>query len=191
MEQELYRYYMTQRPFMPGAQPLEGLVDRKDLDPQDMIPEIGRGAWAVLTYSRNLTGKELHDYELTPADKGYTLTNAQETDTTALFQEMYSGSWYTITGCAGDPAEWIKGYQEMMAEKEIGVPVRWVKFYGYQMNRELGLTGANRYQNGLKFLAFPLDGLDIGKLAAFKLNMRDRWFDDIVDNNLAREEELV
>ena len=36
-------------------------------------------------------------------------------------------------------------------------------------------------------MAFPLDGLDVNKLAMFKLQMRDRWFDDIVDNNARRE----
>ena len=32
-----------------------------------------------------------------------------------------------------------------------------------------------------------LDGLDVGKLAIFKLQMGDRWFDDVVDNDLRRE----
>ena len=49
------------------------------------------------------------------------------------------------------------------------------------------LSNDNRYPDDITFLAFPLDGLDIGKLAMFKLKMGDRWFDDIIDNNADRE----
>lgn len=31
-------------------------------------------------------------------------------------------------------------------------------------------------------LMFPLDGLNVGKLAMFKIRFGVRWFDDIVDN---------
>lgn len=63
-----FLYYMTQRPTMPGAMPKADLTDICELDPTATIPEINRGAYAVLTYSRPLTYQEIHDYELTPAD---------------------------------------------------------------------------------------------------------------------------
>lgn len=63
-----FLYYMTQRPAMPGAMPKADLTDICELDPAATIPEINRGAYAVLTYSRPLTYQEIHDYELTPAD---------------------------------------------------------------------------------------------------------------------------
>ena len=107
----------------------------------------------------------------------------------ADFEKMYSGSWYTITGAAEDE-EWQRGYQEMFDELGIGTISRWVSFSGAEMNSHYGLTDANAYPDGLHFLAFPLDGLDIGKLAAFKLRMRDRWFDDIVDNDVARQRQI-
>ena len=71
----------------------------------------------------------------------------------------------------------------------IGVPKKFNTWTGKEMNDEYKLTGDNRYRNDLNFLAFSLDGLNIGKLAIFKLHMGDRWFDDIVDNNARREEE--
>lgn len=42
----------------------------------------------------------------------------------------------------------------------------------------------NEFKNDLKFLAFPLDGLNVGKLAMFKLKMGDRWSDDIIANSI-------
>lgn len=77
----MHKYYMTQRPPMPGAMPKLGLVDIQDLDPNEIIPEIGKGAYALLTYSQSLNGKAICDYELTPYGqqrseiyKGYELT---------------------------------------------------------------------------------------------------------------------
>ena len=55
------------------------------------------------------------------------------------------------------------------------------------LNDEFNLTGTNRYPDDLHCLAFSLNGLDIGKLAMFKLDWGDRWFDDIVDNDRRRE----
>ena len=43
--------------------------------------------------------------------------------------------------------------------------------------------GVNKFRPGVNFLAFPLDGLDINKLAILRLQMGDRWFDDMVDNS--------
>ena len=55
------------------------------------------------------------------------------------------------------------------------------------MNRYYKLTGTNAYPRDIHFLAFPMDGLNVGKLSMFKLRMDDRWFDDIVANNAVRE----
>ena len=64
----MYRYYMTQRPAMPGAMPKKGLDMIEDRDPDDIIPNLGKGAYAVITYTRKLTEQEISDYELTPYD---------------------------------------------------------------------------------------------------------------------------
>ena len=110
-------------------------------------------------------------------------------NTTELFQMAYEGSYYTITGCGGDLKDWKDGYEQLLAEKKIGKPRAWYDFTGADMNAEYGLTGNNAYPDDLRFLCFPLDGLDIGRLIVFKLIAADRWFDDIVDNNRRREEE--
>lgn len=104
-----------------------------------------------------------------------------------VLRKAYEGSYYTIIGAGGDLEEWKKGYSGLLAEKKIGSVSEWVSFRGSAVNEEFGLTGDNRYDHGLTFLAFPLDGLDVGKLAIFKLQMGDRWFDDVVDNDLRRE----
>lgn len=60
-----YIYYMTQRPPMPGAMPSKGLETIDEYERPRYIPEIEHTAWAMLTYSRELTEKEVKGYELT------------------------------------------------------------------------------------------------------------------------------
>jgi hypothetical protein len=38
------------------------------------------------------------------------------------------------------------------------------------------------FASDLTFMFFPLDGLNVGKLAMFKMQMQARWFDDVIDN---------
>lgn len=106
------------------------------------------------------------------------------------FEKMYAGSWYTITGVGGDEQEFKDGYQDLLTKAGIGTIREWVAFTGDEMNRYYGLTDTNAYPYDLHFLAFPLDGMDVGKLAMFKLQMQDRWFDDIVANNAVRQREI-
>lgn len=113
-----------------------------------------------------------------------------ETNNT-LFNNAYEGSYYTIIGCGGDLNDWKVGYEELLAKEGVGKPKEWHSFTGADMNDEYSLTGENRYPDDLTFLCFPLDGLDIGKLAMFKLRMGDRWFDDIVNNDSRREAEML
>ena len=103
------------------------------------------------------------------------------------FDKFYKGSYYTIVGVGGNLKEWKEGYQKMFDEKNIGTIKGWKTFKGKDLNDYYNLTGDNRYPQNLTFLAFPLTGLDISKLAIFKIKMRDCWFDDAIDNNLTRE----
>ena len=107
--------------------------------------------------------------------------------TNELFLSAYRGSWYTITGCGGDLDEWMTGYNKLLGEQGIGTDPEWHSFTGREYNEFFGTHGDNRYPDDLVFLCFPIDGLKVGKLAMFKLMMGDRWFDDIVDNDLRRE----
>ena len=107
------------------------------------------------------------------------------------FEKMYKGSYYTIIGCGGNLEEWKDGYNKMLNGRGIGAPTEWIHFTGKEMNEEYSLKGDNAYPDDLNFLAFSLEGLDIGKLAIFKLEeAMDRWFDDIVDNNRSKQEEM-
>jgi len=63
---ELYRYYCIHRPAVPGAIP-RGIVNITDCDPQEYIPEIGQGAYSIVSYDHPLTKKEVWEYELTEA----------------------------------------------------------------------------------------------------------------------------
>ena len=107
-----------------------------------------------------------------------------------IFTAAYNGSFYTITGCGGNLDEWTNGYCRLLKEKGVGEPEGVITFRGKDMNMEYGLTGDNAYPDGLTFLMFPLTGLNMGRLAIFKILMSDRWFDDIVDNNRRRQETI-
>ena len=104
------------------------------------------------------------------------------------FIKFYEGSYYTITGCGGNIDDWIVGYCNLLGREGIGSDICFIHFTGKDYNEAFHLTGNNRYPDDLNFLCFPLEGIrDIGKLAMFKITMGDRWFDDIVDNDLRRE----
>lgn len=103
-----------------------------------------------------------------------------------IFEHLYENSAYTIIGVDGIQ-EWIEGVTKLLEQESIGTPTLWYTFLGEDMNEFYSLTGSNRYPDDLHFLAFDIIGLDIGKLAMFKLVHRDRWFDDIVDNNAIAE----
>lgn len=104
-----------------------------------------------------------------------------------ILEEAYKGSYYTIIGAGGDINEWKNGYSDMLKQQDIGNISNWIEFTGKDMNEEFMLEGYNKYPDNLHFLAFSLVGLNITKLALFKLQMGDRWFDDIVDNLTAND----
>lgn len=58
----LYRYYLPHRPPMPGAIPKDGLIRTASFDYMQSFGGIGCWGWAE--YSRQLTEKEIYDYEL-------------------------------------------------------------------------------------------------------------------------------
>ena len=74
---KMYSYYMTQRPPMPGAMPTEGLEFIDENTQLRFINEIGREAYARLTYNRELTDKEITDYELVPLFYDVQLTRTE------------------------------------------------------------------------------------------------------------------
>lgn len=106
-----------------------------------------------------------------------------------ILNEAYKGNYYTIIGCGGDLNEWKEGYAQLLKKEGIGTIRHWIEFTGADMNSVYGLTGDNAYQPDLQFLAFRLEeDMNIPILSILKLALRDRWFNDIVDNNLRHQE---
>ncbi len=110
----------------------------------------------------------------------------------ADLQKAYDGSWYCIAGAGGDLQEWVTGYGDMLKEQEIGAPSAWFQTNGAAVNRFAEkknggeLVARDAFPDDLTILLFPLDGLAVGGLALFKLQMADRWFDDVVENMRVR-----
>lgn len=97
----------------------------------------------------------------------------------------YVGSFYFIAGCGGDIQEWIDGYEKLLEEEDIGKPIRWYQTTGATINRYAGdipCPDRDYFQEDLTCLLFPLNDLNVGKLAMFKLRMEDRWFNDVINN---------
>jgi hypothetical protein len=111
-------------------------------------------------------------------------------DTKAQFDEMYKGSYYTIVGC-DNVQEYEDAYKQMLRDAGLPEPIRWVSFTGQSMNAIYQLIGEDAYPDDLNFLAFSLNGMGSngGKLALFRLQNGDSWFDDIVDNNARAQDD--
>lgn len=114
------------------------------------------------------------------------MTDIQFADVADL-KAAYEGSYYFIAG-TGDPLEeWVSGYEGLLKEQEIGTPTKWLKTNGATINT-FADSGAHfiqprdRFAGDLTCLLFPLDGLHGGRLAMFKIQMQDRWFDDVIQN---------
>lgn len=58
-----YVYYSTQRPIGPGTFPKEGMVTFRNYSRRTPIYGVGM-VWGFLYYNRELTIKEMADYEL-------------------------------------------------------------------------------------------------------------------------------
>ena len=50
----MYTYYLIRRPAMPGTCP-GGIAELENFDYRKYVPEIGRDAWAKVSYKRELT----------------------------------------------------------------------------------------------------------------------------------------
>ena len=59
---KVYRYYCRFRPPMPGAIPRKGLVEVASFDGPQTLD--GIRTWGYAEYNRELTDREIADYEL-------------------------------------------------------------------------------------------------------------------------------
>lgn len=100
------------------------------------------------------------------------------TATDADLTDLQASNAYTILGCGGDLADWVTGYEDYLRGAGIATPTAWYSTTGAALNGLKQTELRDPLPNDLVVLLFPLTGLDIGKLAIFKLRMEDRWLDD-------------
>ena len=62
-----YKYYCVHRPPMPGAIPNRGIIEIKDNDRRERMEGSPCDVWGYVVYDRELTEKEISDYELLKA----------------------------------------------------------------------------------------------------------------------------
>lgn len=58
------KYYSLLRPIGIGTHPKEGIIEFKNYDYRTYIPNIDHEAWGELWYGRELTEKEVNNYDL-------------------------------------------------------------------------------------------------------------------------------
>lgn len=100
-------------------------------------------------------------------------------------QQAYDGWYYTILGAGGDLDEWMEGLDEILDKEEgIGKVKQWYHTTGKVLNDKWNLREDYRFKDDLSILMFDYTGMNVGKLAIFKLRAGDRWFTDIIDNSV-------
>lgn len=106
--------------------------------------------------------------------------------TTDNIQMAYDKWFYTIVGAGGDLNDWMDGIQKALDKFKIGKVKQWYFTKGKVLNDKWNLTGTERFNDDLTFLMFDYEGMNVGKLAMFKIKAGDRWFTDIIDNSVRR-----
>lgn len=100
---------------------------------------------------------------------------------------LYKQSALTFEGLSVDTEEERQQVIDWLLENNVNVDnLTFNVIKGKLMNDVYCLTGRNRYPARLSIVS--LTGIDTSKLVVARMRVGGRWFDDIVDNNLAREE---
>lgn len=111
----------------------------------------------------------------------YTITNIT---TKEELDNLYAHSALTIEGLAEDSisdfVDWLVSNTDIMTENLVVYVIK-----GKVMNDNYNLTGNNRYPDDLTLVSVV--DIDLMKVTIKRFEIDARWFDDIVDNNAARE----
>ena len=103
-------------------------------------------------------------------------------------KELYDDSALTMEGLNADEDN-LKAFADWL--EEHGCKMKTDDFYvikGALMNRFYHLTGDNAYKDELTIVCIKLSDLsDVHKIVTARFEIGGRWFDDVVENNLARE----
>lgn len=94
-------------------------------------------------------------------------------------EDLAKKDYYVILGAGGDIRDWTNGYQEMFDKEGIGRIKEWGTFSGREFNKAFGITDG--LGDSLTLLVISLEGLDVGRLALFRLRMQDRWSTDLIE----------
>ena len=104
--------------------------------------------------------------------------------------ELYNSSAFTFIGLESSDEslngliDWIKEYSE------VSNPLNVFITSGSTMNREYNLSGSNRYDNNLTIVSIKNQDIkQLMRVVVPRFEIGARWFDDIVNNDLWREEE--
>lgn len=111
------------------------------------------------------------------------------TTTTDDLWALYNDSAWTWEGMSTE-AKNLQSIIDWFAKN--GCPLKRNEFYlttGEQLNSfNKCLTGSNAYPNDLNIVSIFLDNItNVEKLYELKFQVGARWFDDICENNWARE----
>ena len=119
----------------------------------------------------------------------YEVTEVKKNDE-EIFQHLYEQSSLTFEGTTLDDENlgWLMNWFVENDFLPEGAHLTIFNIKGKTMNDYYELTGRNRYPAKLNIISIPLDQLEnIGPLAIARFQLGGRWFDDVVDNNAARE----
>lgn len=109
----------------------------------------------------------------------YTIENVT---TKEQLDKLYNNSAFTIEGLAEesivDLLNWLKENTTFKTENPVVYLTK-----GYVMNLAYDLTGNKAYNNDLSIVS--IIDIDLFKIALKRFSVGGRWFDDIVDNNIA------
>jgi len=104
--------------------------------------------------------------------------------------ELYNSSAFTLIGLESSDEsingliDWIKKYSEVSNPLNIFITS------GSTMNKEYNLSGENMYKNNLTIVSIKNQDIkQLMRIVVPRFEIGGRWFDDIVNNDLWREEE--
>lgn len=106
-------------------------------------------------------------------------------------KELVNNSAFTWEGMSADNDNLKAIVEDLKANTNIILPVHFYVFDGRTMNRMYGLTENNAYPDNLTFISIDLDNWSkLGNLPFYKMQVGARWLDDIVDNNMVRQNNI-
>lgn len=118
-------------------------------------------------------------------------TNKKIVNSKQKLNELYNGSALTFTGVEDSKESISKMIKWLQQYTEVSNPLTINIIKGETMNREYGLTHDNAYPNDLNFISIKLEDIkDVSKILLQRFQVGGRWFDDIVNNNRIRQNEI-